>query len=64
MTDLLFDCYLYIQGNGEQYTLFQFFPDGVWDEDKLTLKEAIKKYGITRFHRKSFGPCKNASILS
>jgi ribonuclease HII len=26
--------------------------------------EAIKKYGITRFHRKSFGPCKNASILA
>lgn len=25
--------------------------------------EAIKKYGITRFHRKSFGPCKNASVL-
>jgi ribonuclease HII len=22
--------------------------------------EAIKKYGITRFHRKSFAPCKNA----
>jgi ribonuclease HII len=24
--------------------------------------EAIRKYGITRFHRKSFGPCKNANI--
>lgn len=24
--------------------------------------EAIRKYGITRFHRKSFGPCKNANV--
>lgn len=24
--------------------------------------EAIRKHGITRFHRKSFGPCKNANI--
>lgn len=24
--------------------------------------EAIRKYGITRFHRKSFGPCKHANV--
>ena len=31
------------------YTLYQFFPYGVWDEHKLTLKEAIKRYPIDQY---------------
>ena len=50
MKNIDFDCYFYEDGNKEKYTLFQFFPDGVWDEDKLTLNEALKKYPPTKFN--------------
>lgn len=48
--DIDFDCYLYTYGNDEKVTLFQFFPGGDWDEDKLTLEEALKKYPPTQFN--------------
>lgn len=50
MNNIDFDCYFYEDGNKEKYTLFQFFPNGVWDEDKLTLNEALKKYPPTKFN--------------
>lgn len=50
MKNIDFDCYFYEDGYKEKYTLFQFFPDGVWDEDKLTLNEALKKYPPTKFN--------------
>jgi hypothetical protein len=29
--------------------MFQFFPDGEWDEDKLTLKEALEYYPVDKY---------------
>ncbi len=40
-----FICYPYTFTNGEG-TLFEFHVDGKWDEDKLTLEEALKKYPL------------------
>lgn len=31
------------------WTVYFFYPDGVWDEDKLTLKEAEAKYPPKKF---------------
>lgn len=36
----------YISHYFEQYNcrLFQFYPESIWDEDKSTYKDSIKKY--------------------
>ena len=39
-----FTCYEYMDGNRNLYTLFLFYPKGMWDENKLTLQEALVKY--------------------
>lgn len=41
--DIGFVCYKYKWDNGVG-TMFLFYPDGEWDEDKLTIQEAIKQY--------------------
>lgn len=38
-----FYCYPTTDSSGK-YTIFMFYLDGLWDEDKLTLVEAIAKY--------------------
>jgi len=43
-----FICYKYQWSEGVG-TMFQFFPDGEWDEDKLTLKEALEYYPIDEY---------------
>ena len=32
------------RGNPLMISIYQFYPDDVWDEDKLTRAEAEKKY--------------------
>ncbi len=54
MKDISFACYKYeYTGKPEKHlhyppqksvTLFLFYPKGVWDEDKLTLTEALIHY--------------------
>jgi len=48
--DIDFDCYFYAYGDNEKVTLFQFFPNGNWDEDKLTLEEALINYPPAQFN--------------
>lgn len=60
MKDIYFTCYEYsYNGNPEKHlhfppdkrvTFFQFYPNGKWDEDKLTLPEAIEKYPPHKFN--------------
>ena len=46
--EINFVCYAYTWNEGAG-TMFQFFPDGVWDEDKLTIEEALKNYPIGKY---------------
>ena len=47
-TEVKFFCYKYRAEEGE-CTLFQFFPVGRWDGDKLTIEEALKNYPIYKY---------------
>ena len=38
-----FTCYRYVATEGE-FTMFKFWPDGVWDEYKYTMDEALEAY--------------------
>lgn len=49
MIDIDFVCYKYRFAKGIT-TLFLFYPDGIWDEDKLTIKEALNKYPIELYN--------------
>lgn len=33
-----------------QETIYFFYPNGIWDEDKLTLDEAKKKYPDSKYN--------------
>ena len=43
-----FTCYEYNYSDGVT-TLFLFYPDGVWDEDKLSLSDALNNYPISEY---------------
>lgn len=46
-TDITFTCYKYkynYKGIDNVTTLFLFYIDGIWDENKLTIGQAIKWY--------------------
>lgn len=30
--------------------IYYFYPDGIWDDDKLIYKEAIKKYPTDKYN--------------
>jgi len=45
MTDIDFDCF-----RSGRHTLFSFFPNDKWDEDHLTLDQALQKYPISEFN--------------
>jgi hypothetical protein len=47
--DVTFICYLCDFTDG-QYTIFQFWVDGIWDEDKNTLEEGILKYPLDKWN--------------
>jgi hypothetical protein len=47
-TPIDFLCYAYAWPEGS-CTLFQFYPNGEWDEDKQTLKEALVQYPIEHY---------------
>lgn len=47
-TPIDFMCYEYTYPEG-RCTLFQFYPNGEWDEDKLTLNEALERYPIGHY---------------
>ena len=55
-TDIEFVCYRYtftgsqIKPIRETTTLFLFYIDGLWDEDKLTIEQALKKYPIEKYN--------------
>ena len=44
MMDILFDCYKYYYEQEGETTIFMFWPDGLWDEEKYTLEEALSAY--------------------
>jgi hypothetical protein len=46
--DITFTCYKYDWDEGTG-TLFLFWPDGVWDEDKLTIHEALDRYPVSEY---------------
>ena len=57
-TDIDFTCHPYTSRKDGVYTLFYFYLDSanphktnkVWDEDKLTLDEALLKYPPKKFN--------------
>jgi hypothetical protein len=60
MKDILFNCFQHeYKGKPEKHlhfppdkkvTLFLFYPKGVWDEDKLTLSEALERYPVNKYN--------------
>jgi len=46
-----FICYPYLYQGGGKVTLFLFYPRGIWDEDKLGLGEALRKYPPELYNR-------------
>lgn len=51
MKDVVFVCYnSWSEKDQKDFTLFLFYPDGVWDEDKLMIKDAVKKYPPKKFN--------------
>jgi hypothetical protein len=47
--DVIFTCYPYQYTEGLS-TMFQFWVDGIWDEDKDTLEQGLKKYPADRWN--------------
>lgn len=43
-----FVCYSCLFSDGE-YAIFLFYPNGVWDESKRTIKEALRAYPIEEY---------------
>ena len=33
----------------EEYDIYYFYPNNIWDDDKLSLKEALEKYPKSEF---------------
>lgn len=51
--NIKFICYRYVYhtDNGNSVTtLFSFYPNGVWDEDKLTIDEAVVQYPPDKYN--------------
>lgn len=48
-TDITFDCYAWKAKEGT-FTIFQFWPDGTWDEMKYSLEEALVSYPPSSFN--------------
>lgn len=46
--EIEFTCYA-SRFNEGLTTLFLFYPQGVWDEDKLTLEDALNKYPVEEY---------------
>lgn len=46
--DITFICYAYKWDEGIG-TMFLFYPEGIWDENKLTLEEALQDYPPTKY---------------
>lgn len=44
-----FICYRYTWDKGVG-TMFLFYIDGLWDEDKLSIEEALDKYPIDEYN--------------
>lgn len=47
--DIIFDCYASRFSDGTA-TIFQFWPDGEWDEDKHSLEEALQAYPPAKYN--------------
>lgn len=47
-TNINFTCYSCIFDEGKR-TLYLFYPDGRWDENKSTLEEALVAYPTDKF---------------
>jgi len=47
--DVRFICYEYKFTEGVS-TMFKFFPNGVWDEDKLVIEEALRNYPLDQYN--------------
>ena len=48
--DINFMCYPYTDRSGHKYTIFLFYTDGMWGEDKSTLEEALTKYPPDKYN--------------
>lgn len=47
--DISFTCYACTFSEGRA-TIYLFYPEGEWDEDKLSLEEALEAYPITEYN--------------
>lgn len=47
--DIVFDCYPYNFTEGKS-TMFNFWPDGEWDEEKYVLEEALIAYPPEKYN--------------
>lgn len=36
--------------DGKEYSLYFFYTNGIWDEDKLSNEEALIKYPTTKYN--------------
>jgi len=53
---IYFLCYEYVYSQGIT-TLFLFYPNGEWDDDKNTIQESLVKYPLDKYewvHSESF----------
>ena len=48
--DILFNCYQYKYDDTGVCTLFIFWPNGVWDENKYSTDEAIEVYPPSEYN--------------
>ena len=46
--DIEFTCYKY-KADDCVFTMFLFYPSGEWDEDKLTIQEALISYPVDEY---------------
>ena len=49
-TKINFSCYVSYSDTDKTYwTVFMFYPNGVWDDSKWTTEEAIRHYPPSKF---------------
>jgi hypothetical protein len=49
-TQINFSCHVSYSSTDQKYwTVFKFYPNGMWDECKWTLVEALKHYPLDKY---------------
>lgn len=54
MIDIDFTYTVCSDANNRLYYLFLFYPERVWDDEKLTIEEALQKYPTDKYNWRYF----------